>query len=59
MDPDKRVNLPREELPQCHVLVHVTFLEPADEATLAEPGDYLQQLEAYEQRLAKGQVQWQ
>jgi hypothetical protein len=37
----------------------VAILETSDEAALAEPGDYLQQLTEYEERLARGEVQWQ
>ena len=58
LHPDGRLTLPREELPGRPVRVLVTFLEE-DEATLAEPGDYLRQLEDYEERLARGEIRWQ
>jgi hypothetical protein len=58
LNPDGTVSLPPGELPQNPVRVMVTLLEDAD-AALTEPGDYLDQLTAYEERLARGEVQWQ
>ena len=34
-------------------------LEADDEATLSVPGDYLEQLTDYEERLARGEVRWE
>ncbi len=33
--------------------------EGDEEATLSELGDYLDQLTNYEERLARGEIQWQ
>ncbi len=33
-------------------------LEGHEEAMLSELGDYLNQLEDYEERLARGEIQW-
>jgi hypothetical protein len=33
--------------------------ENPEAAFLAEPGDYLEQLTDYEERLARGEIQWQ
>ncbi len=59
LQPDGRVLLPREELPTHPVRVMVTFLETNDEAALSEPGDYLERLMDYEERLARGEIRWQ
>jgi hypothetical protein len=59
LQPDGRVNLPPEDLPDHPVRVVVIFLETDEEAVLAEPGDYLQHLTDYEERLARGEIRWQ
>jgi hypothetical protein len=59
LHPDGRVTLPATSLPDRPVRVLVTLLEVADEAALAEPGDYLEQLTDYEERLARGEIRWQ
>jgi hypothetical protein len=59
LHPDGRVSLPPRELPDHPVRVMVTIVEPSEEALLAEPGDYLQQLTDYEERLARGEIRWQ
>jgi hypothetical protein len=59
LHPDGRVTLPPAELPNHPVRVIVTFLEPDEEAALSEPGDYLEQLTDYEERLARGEIRWQ
>jgi hypothetical protein len=41
LNPDGRVILPREELPEHSVPVMVTILESGEEAALSEVGDYL------------------
>jgi hypothetical protein len=33
--------------------------EAADEAALFEPGDYLEQLTDYEERLLRGAIRWE
>jgi hypothetical protein len=59
LNPDGRVILPREELPEHSVRVIVTILENGEEAALSEVGDYLDRLTDYEERLAQGKIQWQ
>jgi hypothetical protein len=59
LNPDGRIVLPPEELPEHPVRVMVTILEVEESAALFEPGDYLDQLADYEERLARGEVQWQ
>jgi hypothetical protein len=59
LHPDGTVTLPREELPDHPVTVMITILEGGEEAMLSEPGDYLNQLTDYEERLARGEIQWQ
>jgi hypothetical protein len=58
LHPDGQVRLPQDVWPQRPVRVLVTILEEAADDGLAEPGDYLEQLTDYEERLALGQVQW-
>ncbi len=59
LNPDGHMILPPGELPDHPVRVMITFLEGGDEDALAEVGDYLDQLRDYEERLARGEVQWQ
>jgi hypothetical protein len=59
LHPDGTITLPREELPNHDVNVMITILERGEEALLSEPGDYLNQLTDYEERLARGEIQWQ
>jgi hypothetical protein len=59
LHPDGRVTLPTADLPANPVRVMVTILEAEDEAALAEPGDYLERLTEYEEKLARGEIQWQ
>lgn len=59
LHPDGRVCLPPHELPLRPVRVMVTIVEESEEGTLAELGDYLDQLVDYEERLARGEIQWQ
>jgi hypothetical protein len=58
LHPDGQVALPREAWPDHPVRVLVTILEGGEE-NLAEPGDYLEQLTDYEERLARGEIRWQ
>ena len=59
LQPDGRLTLSQSELPSRPVRVMVTVLD-ADEATqLAELGDYNAALTDYEDRLARGEIQWQ
>jgi hypothetical protein len=59
LHPDGRVTLPPDELPEHPVRVMVTLLEDGGEAELSELGDYLDHLTDYEERLERGEVQWQ
>ena len=59
LQPDGHVLLPREDLPDHPARILVTFLEREDETGLSEPGDYLEQLTDYEERLARGEIKWQ
>ena len=59
LHPDGKITLPREEVPDHPVKVLVTILEPGEDTVLAELGDYLEQLTEYEERLARGDIQWQ
>jgi hypothetical protein len=59
LKPDGQLLLPREELPEHSVRVMVTFLESDEEAGLCEVGDYLDCLTDYEERLERGEIQWQ
>lgn len=59
LHPDGRMALPAAELPDHPVRVMVTFLEMDEQGFLTETGDYLAQLTDYEERLARGEIQWQ
>lgn len=60
LKPDGRIELSEGSSPDRPVKVLVTFMEgPSEEtAELSELGDYLRQLEAYEDLLAKGEIRW-
>jgi hypothetical protein len=59
LNPDGRMVLPPDQLPEHPVRVMVTILEGGGEDELSELGDYLDQLTDYEERLARGEIQWQ
>jgi hypothetical protein len=59
LNPDGTLILPGEHLPAHAVPVMVTILEPEDAGSLAELGDYQQELLDYEERLARGEIRWQ
>jgi len=59
LHPDGRVILPPSELPGYPVRVMVTILGAEDETGLSEPGDYLERLTEYEERLGRGEIRWQ
>ncbi|MBO0698874.1 MAG: hypothetical protein J2P46_10805 [Zavarzinella sp.] len=59
LQPDGRLTLPASELPVRPVRVMVTVLEPDEDAGLTELGDYSAALTDYEERLARGEIQWQ
>ncbi len=56
--PDGTVSLPPNQLPSKPVRVMVTMLESTDE-NLSDLGDYASALAEYEDRLARGEIQWQ
>ena len=59
LHPDGKVILPPAELPDHPVRVMVTILGGDDEDRLSEPGDYLERLTEYEERLTRGEIRWQ
>jgi hypothetical protein len=59
LNPDGTLNVSPAELPSQPVRVMVTILEADEEVLLAQPGDYLAHLTDYEERLARGEIQWQ
>lgn len=59
LHPDGTVTVPPGELPDHPVNVMITILERGEESNLSELGDYLTQLTDYEERLARGEIQWQ
>ncbi len=59
LQPDGKLGLAIGELPSHPVRVMVTILEESETAALTAVGDYLEQLTDYEQRLARGEIQWQ
>lgn len=58
LNPDGRLTLPSNELPDHPVRVMVTILEDDEENALSDLGDYLEQLTDYEERLARGEIHW-
>jgi hypothetical protein len=58
LQPDGRLALPREDLPSHPVRVMVTILEESEATELTDVGDYFDQLVDYEERLARGEIQW-
>lgn len=59
LNPDGTVTVAPAELPDHPVNVMITILERGEDAFLSEPGDYLNTLTDYEDRLARGEIQWQ
>jgi hypothetical protein len=58
LHPDGTVRLSPADLPSQPVRVMVTILDPDEETMLTPPGDYLAHLTDYEERLARGEIQW-
>jgi hypothetical protein len=58
LHPDGRLDVSRDQLPSEPVRVLVTILGAPPEAERTELGDYLAQLTDYEERLARGEIQW-
>ncbi|HEX5447439.1 MAG TPA: hypothetical protein VFW87_26730 [Pirellulales bacterium] len=59
LGPDGRLELSPNELPEHPVRVMVTILEGNEDRELSEMGDYCGRLADYEDRLARGEIQWQ
>ncbi len=59
LHPDGKVTLAPADLPGHPVRVMVTILEPEEESELSEVGDYSEKLSEYEEKLARGENQWQ
>lgn len=59
LTPDGRLSLSPHDLPQHPVRVMVTILEAGEDRDLSELGDYCDRLADYEERLARGEIQWQ
>ena len=59
LQPDGKITFAQATPPPRAVRVLVTILEDAEDQSLSEMGDYLQQLTDYEERLARGEIQWQ
>jgi hypothetical protein len=59
LHPNGMLTVPQQELPDHPVRVMVTLLGAADDAALAELGDYNERLTDYEERLARGEIRWQ
>jgi hypothetical protein len=59
LHPDGSLSLSPAELPDHPVRVMVTILEAEDDSWLSQPGDYLERLTEYEERLARGEMRWQ
>ena len=59
LQPDGRVSMPASELPSQPVRVMVTVMQADADTSLAELGDYHAALTDYEDRLARGEIQWQ
>ena len=59
LHPNGTLTLTGDELPAHPVPVMVIILEPDEELALANLGDYHGKLTDYEERLARGEIQWQ
>ena len=59
LHPNGTLTLPGEALPDRPIPVMVTLLEKGEELSLSELGDYHNALTDYEDRLARGDIQWQ
>ena len=59
LQPDGRLTLSKSELPAKAVRVMVTMLDADEDLQLTELGDYNTALTDYEDRLARGEIQWQ
>jgi hypothetical protein len=59
LQPDGKVTFAHATPLPYPVRVLVTILEEAEDQPLSEMGDYLKQLTDYEERLARGEIQWQ
>jgi hypothetical protein len=58
LQPDGRLSLPAAELPTRPVRVMVTLIGTDADDGLTDLGDYSTTLADYEERLARGEIQW-
>lgn len=58
LHPDGRISIPSEMMPRQSTRIMVTMLGDEPDEALAELGDYSKQLEDYEERLARGDINW-
>ena len=59
LQPDGTLRLTGEPLPDHPVSVMVTILDADEDKVLADLGDYHNGLVDYEERLARGEIQWE
>jgi len=59
LQPDGKLSLSKSELPSRPVRVMVTVLDGDEDTNLLDMGGYSASLLDYEERLARGEVQWQ
>ncbi|HVC96877.1 MAG TPA: hypothetical protein VND64_24575 [Pirellulales bacterium] len=59
LNPDGRLELALTELPERPVRLMVTILDDGEDGLLSELGDYHDRLSDYEDRLERGEIQWQ
>lgn len=57
LEPTGKIKIEKGKLPDHSVRVKVTILDE-ETTSFHEIGDYLSQLEEYELRLARGEIQW-
>ncbi len=58
LQPNGHLELPQGKIPSHPVRVLVTILEESEAEALTNIGDYLDCLTDYEERLARGEIQW-
>jgi len=59
LHPNGTLSLTAADLPNHPVSVMVTIMESDEAETPVDLGDYLTTLTDYEERLARGEIQWQ
>lgn len=58
LTPDGKLTLENEKMPEFPMEVKVTIVKPYSGPDLSDIGDYNENLESYEDRLAKGEISW-